>query len=93
MSYRENDQSLLKEFSIAKEVVIKKGMKKNKIRDMAICLSRNHCGITRKELGMYFGSVSGAAITMIYNRIEKEIMQNKRVKGKLNKTKRRTLNI
>ena len=56
--------------------VIKKGMKRNKARDMAIYLSRNHCGITCKELGMYFGNVSGATITMAYNRVEKKITQN-----------------
>jgi len=42
---------------------------------------------------MYFGNVSGATITMAYNRVEKEITQNKRVKGKLNKIKKRILNI
>ncbi|MCD6273937.1 MAG: hypothetical protein J7K30_14105 [Deltaproteobacteria bacterium] len=39
------------EFAIKhKEAVIKKGMKRNKARDMAIYLSRNHSGITCKEL-------------------------------------------
>jgi len=51
-----------KEFAIDKEAVIKKGMKKNKARDMAIYLSGNHSGITCKELGMYFGNVSGTII-------------------------------
>jgi len=32
---------------------------------------------------MYFGNVSGTTITMAYNRVEKEITQNKRIKGKL----------
>ena len=82
-----------KEFATDKDVVIKKGMKRNKARDMAIYLSRNYCGIACKELGMYFGNVSGATITMAYNRVEKEITQNKRVKGKLNKIKKRILNI
>ena len=93
MSYRESDQSFLKRFAIDKEAVVKKGMKRNKTRDMAIYLSRNHCGIPCKELGIYFGNVSGATITMAYNRVEKEITQNKRVKGKLNKIKKRILNI
>jgi len=39
-----------KEFAIDKEAVIKKGMKRNKARDMVIYLSRNHSGITCKEL-------------------------------------------
>ena len=33
---------------------------------------------------MYFGNVSGTTITMAYNCVEKEITQNKRVKGKVN---------
>ena len=93
MSYRENDQPFLKEFATNKEAVIKKGMKRNKIKEMVIYLSRNHCGITCKDFGMYFGRVAGTKITMAYNRVEKEITQNKRVKGKLNKTKKQTLNI
>ncbi len=68
-------------------------MKRNKTRDMAIYLSRNHSGVTCKELGMYFGNVSGTTITMAYNRVEKEITQNKRVKSKLNKIKKQILNI
>ena len=63
-------------------------MKRNKTRDMAVYLSRNHCGIACKEPGMYFGNVSDAAISMACNRVEKEITQNKRVKGKLNKIKK-----
>jgi len=40
-----------KKFAIEKEAVIKKGMKRNKTKDMAIYLFRNHSGITCKELG------------------------------------------
>ena len=60
---------------------------------VAVYLFRNHCGITCKEPGMYFGNASGAAISMVCNRVEKEITKNKRVKGKLNKIKKRILNI
>jgi len=42
---------------------------------------------------MYFGNVSGTTITMAYNRVEKELTQNKLVKGNLNKIKKRILNI
>ena len=40
-----------KKFAIDKKAVIKKGMKRNKTRDISIYLSRNHSGITCKELG------------------------------------------
>jgi len=39
-------------------------MKRNKARDMAIYLSRNHSGITRKELVV---CIVGTTITMAYN--------------------------
>ena len=69
--------------------MIKKGMKRNKARDMAIYFSRNYSGITCKELVVCIGNISGTTITMAYNRVEKEITQNKRVKGKLNEIKKR----
>jgi len=37
--------------------------------------------------------MAGVTITMISNHVEKKITQNKRVKGKLNKIKKRILNI
>jgi putative transposase len=86
-------EGVCEEFSTDKDSVIKKGAKRNKARDMAIYLSKDKCGITCKELGEYYGNVSGATITMAYNRIEKEINRNKRFKGRLNKIKKRILNI
>lgn len=82
-----------KEFEIEKESIIKKGAKRNKARDLAIYISKDNSGISCKELGGYFGKISGAAITMAYNRIDKEIKKNKQVKAKLNKIKKRILNI
>ena len=46
-----------KDFAIDKESVIKDGMKRNKARDIAIYLSRNHSGITCKELGVFWQCV------------------------------------
>jgi len=60
---------------------------------LAIYISKDNSGISCKELGGHFGKISGAAITMAYNRIDKEIKRNKQVKAKLNKIKKRILNI
>ena len=54
---------------------------------MAIYLSRSIAVLHVKSLCLYFGNMFGTTITMAYNRVEKEITQNKRVKGKLNKIK------
>ena len=41
-------------------------------------------GITYKDLGEYFGGVSGALVTMMHNRITDELKKNKRLKGGFN---------
>ena len=81
--------AVCKEFKTEEESVIKKGMKRNKARDMAIYLARNCCGLTCTELGRYFGNVSGANITMVCNRVENEITENKLLKGRVNRIKKR----
>jgi chromosomal replication initiation ATPase DnaA len=54
---------------------------KNKAREVVIYLARDMTGITCKDLGEYFGGVSGALITMMHNRIAEEFKKNKRSKG------------
>jgi len=47
---------------------------------MAIYISKNHSGITCKELVVCISAMCPVTtITMAYNRVEKEITQNKRV--------------
>ena len=46
---------------------------KNKAREAAIFIARDITGITCKDLGEYFGGVSGALITMMHNRIYYEL--------------------
>ena len=57
---------------------------KNKAREVAIYIARDMTGITCKDLGEYFGGVSGALITMMHNRIADESKRNKRLKGRIN---------
>ena len=56
---------------------------KNKAREVAIYISQDKTGITCKDLGEYFGGVSGALITMMHNRIADESKRNKRLKGRI----------
>jgi len=44
---------------------------------MTVYLAREVSGMSGKDLGGHFGSVSGALITMMYNRIAEETAQNK----------------
>ncbi len=45
---------------------------KNKACEVAIYIARDMTGITCKDLGEYFGGVSGALITMMHNRVADE---------------------
>ena len=56
---------------------------KNKAREVAIYLARDMTRITCKDLGEYFGRVSGALITMMHNRIADESKKDKRLKGRI----------
>jgi chromosomal replication initiation ATPase DnaA len=56
---------------------------KNKAREVAIFIARDMTGINCKDLGEYFGGVSGALITMMHNRIADESKKNKRLKGRI----------
>ena len=64
---------------------------KNKAREVAIYIARDMTGITCKDLGEYFGGVSGALITMMHNRIADELKKNKRLKGRINNIRKQIL--
>lgn len=80
-------------FNCSSEQVIVKGRKKNKAREVAIYLAREMSGLSCKELGLCFGGVSGALITIMYNRIAQEITQNRRLKNKITKIQKQIFNI
>ena len=56
-------------------------------------MARALSGLSGKDLGLYFGRVSGALITVIHKRITQEAAQNKQFKKELDKIKERILNI
>jgi REP element-mobilizing transposase RayT len=80
------------EFGCSKEKILEKGHKKNKARSLATYLARDLSGTTCSKLGNFFGGVSGAAITMGYNKITKEMAEDKRLKRKVVKLKARIVN-
>jgi len=45
-------------------------------------------GISCKELGVYFGGVSGALVTIMYKRIAEQSIQNRRFKRKIDQIRK-----
>ncbi len=82
-----------KAFNSEAEKIRKKGLKRNKAREVAIYLSRDLGGISCRDLGVFFGGVSGALITMMEKRIAEEITRNSRLKHKIGKIKKQIFNI
>lgn len=56
-------------------------------------LARDLSGVSGKDLGVIFGGISGAAITMNYKQINTELMRNKSLSDKITNLKKQLLNI
>lgn len=86
-------QAVSEEFDCSQERILSKGRKKNKAREMAIYLARDMSGCSGKDLGLYFGGVSGALITIMNKRIAEEASRHRRFKRRIDKIKKRIFNI
>jgi chromosomal replication initiation ATPase DnaA len=82
-----------KAFNIEVKKIQKKGLKRNKAREVAIYLGRELSKLSCNELGDFFGGVSGALITMMNRRITEEIDTNQLLKNKIEKIKDQIFNI
>ena len=56
-------------------------------------MARALSGLSGKDLGLYFGGVSGALISVMHKPIAQEVAQNKHFKKKLGKIKEQILDI
>jgi len=81
------------EFGCDAETIRQKGLKRNLVRDIAIYISRQITGKSGVDIGIFFGGISGAGITMRCNHISKQLEQNRRLKGRVNRIKKRIVNI
>ncbi len=81
------------EFDCGLETILQKGKKKNLARDLAIYLSREMTGESGIALGRYFGGISGAGITVRCNDITKKIQSDRTLKGRVNRIRKRIINI
>ncbi|MFQ6615876.1 MAG: transposase [Fidelibacterota bacterium] len=85
-------QAVCKEFDCAKEKILAKGLQRNRAREIAIFLSRSHSGVSSKNLGKFFGGVSGAAITMSCTELNKGLARDKRLQDKMKRIEKEILN-
>ena len=81
------------EFGCARETILQKGKKRNLPRDLAIYFSREMTGESGVALGRYFGGISGAGIVVRYNHIENKIATDLKLKRRVNKIKKKIINI
>ena len=69
-----------------------KGPKRNIGRDLAIYLARECTGLSCKELGVIFGGISGAAITMKCKGVISKLEADRKLKKKVEIMRREILN-
>ena len=86
-------EQVSKVFKIEDAIILKKGLKRNKAREVAIYLTRELSRLSCKDLGVFFGGVSGALITIMNKRIVEEIDRDRTLKRKVEKIKKQIFNI
>jgi len=85
-------KEVVNEFGCDTDQILRKGLKNNVARDVAIYLTRELTGESNVSLGIHFGRISGAAITVRYNYMTKHFMRNRRLKGRVNRIAKRIIN-
>ena len=75
------------EFGCRKKDVRQKGLKRNRARDIAIYLSRDISGVSCSALGVYFGGISGSAITARYKSVFNQVTENSEIRNIVDKIK------
>ena len=73
-------------------LILQKGRKKNMVRDVAICLSRELTGASGVNLGKYFGNISGAGITVRYNHLARQIQSNHKLRRQIKRIRSKIIN-
>ena len=63
--------------------LIRKGLKRNESRDLAIYLARLHSGLRLEELGAHFGGISGAAVSHACRRVEARAQKSRTFRKKV----------
>jgi putative transposase len=69
-------EEVAKHFKVPAGRILTKGRKRNVERDVAVYLSRGLSGLSCQALGRHFGGVSGAGITMQFNRVARSLQKD-----------------
>lgn len=85
-------QNICASLESSEKQIREKGRKGNKARDVAIYFARDMSGLSCKEIGNFFGGISGAAITARYNHVAREVERDRKLKRELTKIRRQILN-
>jgi REP element-mobilizing transposase RayT len=80
------------EFGCDVEMIVQKGRKGNTARDVAIYLAKGLTGVSGVELGEYFGKISGAGVTTRYTHVAQAMSDNRTLKGRIDRIKKRIIN-
>jgi hypothetical protein len=83
-------QKVAREFECSIDSITVRGRKNNKAREVAIHIAKNMAGISCSRLGKHFGDISGAAISMMSKRIEKEREQDEKLNRLIHKIQANT---
>ncbi len=81
-----------RKFGCGIKEIIKKGKKRNDAREVAIYLARLHTGLTGKKIGEFFDQISGARISIIFQKINSKMESEKRFKREIEKLTKRIVN-
>ncbi len=72
---------LWQHFNVSKEEIIKN--KYSELRRIAIYLIKKNTGATNSEIGDLFGGITYSAVAKSYDRINKKIKKNRKLKMKI----------
>ena len=70
-------EKVAKHFTVTAEQILAPGRKRNIERDVAIYLSRKFSGLSGQALGGSFGGISGANITMRFNKVAQALKKDR----------------
>ena len=85
-------QAVCASFGSSEKQIREKGRKGNKAKDIAIYLARDLSRLSCKELGHFFGGISGAAITVRYTYVATGIERDIKLNRQLKRIRKQILN-
>lgn len=85
-------ENVCREFGCDIESILRRGLKRNLVRDISIYLVRELTSESGKSMGEYFGNITNAAITNRVNYLSKECEKDRQLKSHVKKLKRIIMN-